>query len=152
MSGFISSSSFQNTKRFLQIQSLAPGIARRSLGRFQLRRAINHNPCIVCRIRGYRCIRLIAARSVRRLDHRISGNRQISSRLRRGSSSPVRTSIVVPRVSSFLRFLVRVEPPSLSPHLPGSGAPPASIFPPRRRPFPHPRQRLPCPTPARAPS
>jgi hypothetical protein len=38
MSGFISSSPFQNTKRFLQIQSLAPGIARRSSGRFQLRR------------------------------------------------------------------------------------------------------------------
>ena len=32
MSGFISSSPFQNTKRFLQIQSLAPGIARRSSG------------------------------------------------------------------------------------------------------------------------
>jgi hypothetical protein len=52
MSGFISSSPFQNTKRFLQIQSLAPGIARRSSGRFQLRRqlrrAITPNPCIVC--------------------------------------------------------------------------------------------------------
>jgi hypothetical protein len=32
MSGFISSSPFQNTKRFLQIQSLARGIARRSSG------------------------------------------------------------------------------------------------------------------------
>jgi hypothetical protein len=109
MSGFISSSPFQNTKRFLQIQSLAPGIARRSSGRFQLRRqlrrAITPNPCIACRIRGYRCVRLIegfvAARSVRRLNPRISGNRWISSRLWRGSSSPVRTSIVVPRVSSF---------------------------------------------------
>ena len=97
MSGFISSSPFQNTKRFPQIQSLAPGIARRSSGRFQLRRqlrrAITPNPCIVCGIRGYRCIRLVegfvAARSVRRLDPRISGNRWISSRLRRGSSSPV---------------------------------------------------------------
>jgi hypothetical protein len=112
MSGFISSSPFQNTKRFLQIQSLAPGIARRSLGRFQLRRqlqrAITPNPCIVCRIRGYRCVSLVegfvAARSVRRLDPRISGNRRISSRLRRGSSSPVRTSIVVPRVSSCSSF------------------------------------------------
>jgi hypothetical protein len=111
MSGFISSSPFHNTKRFLQIQSLAPGIARRSSGRFQLRRqlrrAITPNPCIVCRIRGYRCVRLVegfvAARSVCRLDPRISGNRRIYSRLRRGSSSPVRTSIVVPRVSSFSR-------------------------------------------------
>jgi hypothetical protein len=133
MSGFISSSPFQNTKRFPQIQSLAPGIARRSSGRFQLRRAITPNPCIVCGIRGYRCVRLVegfvAARSVRRLDPRIFDNRQISSRLRRGSSSPVRTSIVVLRVSSFLRFPVRAGPPSLSPHLP------------RRRPFPPPRRR-----------
>jgi hypothetical protein len=98
MSGFISSSPFQNTKRFPQIQSLAPGIARRSSGRFQLRRqlrrAITSNLCIVCRIRGYRCVRLVegfvVARSVRRLDPRISGNRRIWLWLRRGSSSPVR--------------------------------------------------------------
>jgi hypothetical protein len=98
MSVFISSSPFQNTKRFPQIQSLAPGIARRSSGRFQLRRqlrrAITPNPCIVCRIRGYRCVRLVegfvVARSVRRLDPRISGNRRIWLRLQRGSSSPVR--------------------------------------------------------------
>jgi hypothetical protein len=144
MSGFISSSPFQKTKHFLQIQSLAPGIARRSSGRFQLRRqlrqAITPNPCIVCGIRGYHCIRLVegflAARSVRRLDPRISGNRRISSWLRRGSSSPVRTSIVVPRVSSFLRFPVRVGPPSLSPHLPLRRCPSPSVSPPRRRPFP----------------
>jgi hypothetical protein len=112
MSGFISSSPFQNTKGFLQIQSLAPGIARRSSGQFQLRRqlrwAITPNPCIVCRIQGCRCIRLVegfvAARSVRRLDPRISDNRRISSRLRRGSSSPVKTSIVVPRVSLCFLF------------------------------------------------
>ena len=98
MSGFILSSPFQNTKRFPQIQSLAPGIARRSSGRFQLRRqlrrAITPNPCIVCEIRGYHCVRLVegfvAARSVHRLDPRISGKRRISPRLRRGSSSPVR--------------------------------------------------------------
>jgi hypothetical protein len=41
----------------------------------------------------------------------------------------MRTSIVVPRVSSFLRFPVRAGPPSLSSHLP------------RRRPFPPPRRR-----------
>jgi hypothetical protein len=98
MSDFISSSPFQNTKRFLQIQSLAPGIARRSSGRFQLRRqlrrVITPNPCIVCRIRGYCYVRLVedfvAAPSVYRLDPRISGNQRISPRLRRGSSSPVR--------------------------------------------------------------
>jgi hypothetical protein len=92
MSSFISSSPFQNTKRFPQIQSLAPGIARQSSGRFQLRRqlrrAITPNPCIVCRIRGYRYVCLVegfvAARSVHRLDPRISGNRRISPRLRRG--------------------------------------------------------------------
>jgi hypothetical protein len=108
MSGFISSNPFQSMKRFLQIQSLAPGIVRRSSGRFQLRRAITPNSCIVCRIRGYRCVRLVegfvAARSVRRLDPPISDNRRISSRRRQGSSSPVRTSIVVPRVSSCSLF------------------------------------------------
>jgi hypothetical protein len=143
MSGFISSSSFQNTKQFLQIQSLAPGIARRSSGRFQLRRqlrrAITPNPCIVCRI----CLveGFVAACSVRRLDPRISGNRWISFRLWRGSSSPVRTSIVVPRVSSFLRFPVRAESPSLSPHLPWQRRPSPSISPPWRCPFPPPRRR-----------
>jgi hypothetical protein len=154
MSGFISSSPLQNTKRFLQIQSLAPGIARRSSGRFQLRRqlrrAITPNPCIVCGIRGYCCVRLIegfvAVLSVRRLDPRISGNRRISSRLRRVSSSPVRTSIVVPRVSSFLRFSVRAGPPSLSPHLPQRRRPSPSVSPPRRRPFPPPRRRWPRPS------
>jgi hypothetical protein len=153
MSGFISSSPFQNTKRFLQIQSLAPGIARRSLGRIQLRRAITPNPCIVCRIRGYRCVRLVegfvVARSVRRLDPRISGNRRISSRLRRGPSSPVRTSIFVPRVSSFLRFTVRAEHLPLSPHLPRRRRP---FTPPRRwRRWPTVALALPRPTPARTP-
>jgi hypothetical protein len=52
MTDFISSSPFQNTKQFLQIQSLAPGIARRSSGRFQLRRAITPNPCIVAESEG----------------------------------------------------------------------------------------------------
>jgi hypothetical protein len=123
MTGFISSSPFQNMKRFLQIQSLAPGIARRSSGWFQLRRqlrrAITLNPCIVCRIRGYRCVRLVkgfvAARSVRRLDPRISSNRRISSRLRRGSSSPVRTSLTLPSPSPAAAHL----PPPFT--LPGSG-------------------------------
>jgi hypothetical protein len=133
MSGFISPSPFQNTKRFLQIHSLAPGIARRSSGRFQLRRAITPNPCIVYGIRGYRCVRLVegfvAARSVRRLDPQISGNRRIFSRLRRGSSFPVRTSIVVPMVSLFLRFPVCAEPLPLSPHLPRRRRPSPLRFP-----------------------
>jgi hypothetical protein len=97
MNGFISSSPFQNTKRFLQIQSLAPGIARRSSGRFQLRRqlrrAITPNPCIVCGIRGYCCVCLVegfvGACSVCRSDPPISVNRRISTRIRRESSSPV---------------------------------------------------------------
>jgi hypothetical protein len=161
MSGFISSSPFQNMKRFPQIQSLAPGIARRSLERFQLRRAITPNPCIVCRIRGYRCVRLVegfvTARSVRRLNPRISGNRRISSRLRRGSSSPVRTSIVVPRVSSCSSFsrprrasLTLLSP---SPAAPLSPSPAAAAVagggarvPVLPRPRAPPRRLWPCPT------
>jgi hypothetical protein len=120
MTGFISLSPFQNTKRFLQIQSLAPGIARRSSGRFQLRRqlrrAITPNPCIVCQIRGYRCVRLVegfvAARSVRRLDPRIFGNRRIWLRLRRGSSSAVSFSILVIRFLRFLGFGVAPRSPA----------------------------------------
>jgi hypothetical protein len=164
MSGFISSSPFQNTKRFLQIQSLAPGIARRSSGRFQLwrqlRRAITPTLCIISQIRGYRCVRLVegfvAARSVRRLNTRISGNRRISSRLRRGSSSPVRTSIVVPRVSSCSSFF---RPRRASLTLP-SPSPAATPLPPPfpllgGAPFPLPgggrrwRPRSRAPTPAR---
>jgi hypothetical protein len=157
MTDFISSSPFQNTKRFLQIRSLAPGIARRSSERFQLRRqlrqAITPNPRIVCRIRGYRCVRLIegfvGARSVRRLDPRISGNRWISFRLRRESSSPVRTFIFVPRVCSCSSFS-RLCRASLTLPSPSSAAAP---LPP---PFPLPdgggRRRLPRPAPARAPS
>jgi hypothetical protein len=108
MFGFISSSPFQNTKRFLQIQSLAPGIARRSSGRFQLRRQLRRqsvhrlrNPRVPLRrlVEGF-----VAARSVRRLDTRISGNRRISSRLQRGSSSPVSSSILVLRFLQFLGF------------------------------------------------
>jgi hypothetical protein len=93
----------------------------------------------------YRCVRLVevfvAARSVRRLNPQISGNQRISSRLRRGSSSPVRTSVVIPRVSSFLRFSVRAGSRSLSPHLPRRRRPSPSVSPPRRRPFPPPRRR-----------
>ena len=160
MTGFISSSTFQNKKRFLQIRSLAPGIARRSSGRFQLRRqfrqAITPNPCIVCRIRGYPCVRLVEgfvkARSVHRLDPRNSGNWQISSRLRRGSSSPVRTSIVVPRVSSCSSFsrpcrasltLTSPSPAAapLPPSFPLSGGSPFSLPDGARAPAPRARVR-----------
>jgi hypothetical protein len=121
MSGFISSSPFQNAKRFLQIWSLALGIARRSSERFQLRRqlrwAITPNSCIVCRIRGYSCVRLvedfIRVRSVRRLDLRIFGNRWISSRLQRESSFPVSSSILVLHFLEFLGF--RIAPRSPAP-------------------------------------
>jgi hypothetical protein len=136
MSNFISSSPFQNTKRFLQIRSLAPGIARRSSGRFQLRRqlrrAITLNPCIVCRIQGYHCVRLIegfvAARSVRRLDARIYSNRRIWLRLRRVSSSPVSllpSSMDFNPSSSFL--LSSLRSPSLSPHQPPAARPPTPV-------------------------
>jgi hypothetical protein len=140
MSGFISSSPFQNTKQFLQIQSLAPGIARRSSGRFQLRqqlqRAITPNPCIVCRIRGYRCVPLVegfvAACSVRRLDPRISSNQRISSRLQR---KPLLLYL------GFFRFPVRAGPSSLSPHLPRRRRP---FLPPRRWPAAAAAPHAPC--------
>jgi hypothetical protein len=157
MSGFISSSPFQNTKQFLQIRSLAPGIARRSSERFQLRQAITPNPRIVYRIRGYRCVRLvegfIGAHSVRRLDPRISGNLWISSQLRRGSSSPVRTSIVVPRVSSCFSFS-RPCRASLTLPSPSRWRRPSSLrFPSSAAPLPPPRRRRPrsraCARPAR---
>jgi hypothetical protein len=112
MFGFSLLSTFQNTKPFLQIRSLAPSIARRSSERFQLRRqlrrAITPNPCIVCGIWGYRCIRLvegfIAARSVPRSDQWISINRRISPQLPRDSSYPVSSSILVLRFLQFLGF------------------------------------------------
>jgi hypothetical protein len=136
MSDFISSSPFQNTKRFLQIRSLAPGIARRSSERFQLRRAITPNPCIVCRIRGYRCVRIvegfIGTHSVRRLDPRIFGNRWIFSRLRRGSSSSS-VSLLHGFQSSSSFFSPPCATP-LSPPAPGGTTP-------------HPCACLPCPCP-----
>jgi hypothetical protein len=133
MSDFISSSPFQNTKRFLQIRSLAPGIARQSSERFQLRRqlrrAITPNSCIVCRIRGYRCVCLVegfvVACSVHGLDPRISSNRQISSRLRRGSSSPVSPLHGFQPSSSFFFSPPCAAP--LSPHRPPARAGPAPV-------------------------
>jgi hypothetical protein len=131
MSGFISSSPFQNTKHFLQFQSLAPGIARRSSGRFQLRRqlrrAITPKLCIVCRIREYCCVRLVegfvGARSVCRF---LLGSGE-------GLLHPWETSIVVLMVSSFLRFFVFPSVQGL-PHFlltfPDGGASPASVSPP----------------------
>jgi hypothetical protein len=126
MSGFISSNPFQNTKRFLQIRSLAPSIARRSSRplqlRRQLRRAITPNPCIVCQIRGYHCVRLVegfvAARSVHRLDPRISGNRRIWLQLRRVSSSPV-SLLHGFEPKFFISSLLPAQPLSLSPPAPG---------------------------------
>jgi hypothetical protein len=139
MSGFISSSPFQKTKRFLQIQSLAPGIARRSSGRFQLwrqlRRAITPNPCIVCRIRGYRCVRLVesfvGARSIHRSE---PPNLRQSTDF---SSAPVRVFFPSEKPPllclGFLRFFVFPSVQGL-PHslltFPGGGAPPPSVPPP----------------------
>jgi hypothetical protein len=63
MDGTLSSSPFQILKPFPQIRSTIPGIARRSSGRFQLRRqlqrVITFNPCVISEIREYRCVRLI---------------------------------------------------------------------------------------------
>jgi hypothetical protein len=52
MTSFISSSPFQNTKQFLQIRSLAPGIARRSSERFQLRRQSGEQLLPICASSG----------------------------------------------------------------------------------------------------
>jgi hypothetical protein len=145
MSGFISSSPFHNTKRFLQIQSLAPGIARRSSERFQLRRAITPNPCIICRIRGYRCVRLVegfvAAHSVRQLDPRISGNDGFPLGSGEGLLPRWEPQLLYLGFLRVLSFPVRAGPPSLSPHLPRRRHPSPSVSPPRRRPFPPPRRR-----------
>jgi hypothetical protein len=91
MPGFSSSSMFQSTKPFSQIQFPAPGIVRRSSERFQFRRSITPNPCIVSGIRGYRCVHLVegfvAVHLIHRSDLRISVNRRFPPRLQRGSSS-----------------------------------------------------------------
>jgi hypothetical protein len=59
----------------------------------------------------------VAACSVRRLDPRISGNRRISSRLQRGSSSPVSPLHGFQPSSSFFSLLP-AQPLSLSPPAP----------------------------------
>jgi hypothetical protein len=132
MSGFISSSPFQNTKQFLQIRSLAPGIARRSSEWFQLRRAITPNPCIICGIRGYRCVRLvegfIGTRSVRRLDPRISGNRWIPLSSDEGLLLRWASSMDFNLVLHFFSLLP--AQPSLSPHRPPIARPPTPARPP----------------------
>jgi hypothetical protein len=168
MSGFISSSPFQNTKRFLQIQSLAPGIAQRSSGRFQLRRqlrrAITPNPCIVRNPR-------VPLRSSRRGLRRSAFGSSIGSPSLRQSTDFLSTSARVffpgekpPLLHlGFFRFFVFSSVQSLSHSplaFPGGGAPPPSVSSPRRRPFPPPRRwrrwptaalALPRPTPARTP-
>jgi hypothetical protein len=59
MAGIFSSSPFQNSKPHPQIHSETLGIAPRSSGRFQLRRAITFDLCVISGIRGYRYVRLI---------------------------------------------------------------------------------------------
>jgi hypothetical protein len=121
-------------KRFLQIRSLAPGIARRSSERFQLRWAITPNPCIVCGIWGYHCVCIvesfIGACLVRQSDPRISDNRRISPWLRRGSSSPVRNLNCC--TYGFFVFFVFPSVQGI-PHTPltfaRGGAPPPLCFP-----------------------
>jgi hypothetical protein len=139
MSGFISSSPSQNMKRFPQIQSLAPRIARRSSGRFQLRRqlrrAITPNPCIVCGIRGYRCVRLVegfvAARSVRRLDPNLRQSTDLTS----APASVFFPGELLYSCSSFS---------SISRVWRGSTSFPRTLAPAARRPAPGPCARGPC--------
>jgi hypothetical protein len=83
-------------------------------------------PCIVCAIRGYHYVRLVdgyvGGYSVHWLDPQISGNRRISSRLRRGSSSLVSLLHRFQPSSSFF-----FSPPCaalLSPHRPLTARPP----------------------------
>jgi hypothetical protein len=134
MSGFISSSPFQNTKWFLQIQSLAPGIARRSSEWFQLRcqlrRAITPNPCIIWWIQGYHCVRLVkgfvGARSVRWADPpNLRQSTDFSSAPARVFFPDEKPPLLYLGFLRVLHFPVRAGLPSLSPHHPR-----------RRRPFP----------------
>jgi hypothetical protein len=103
MAGTLSLNPFQISKSFSQFWSTIPGIACRSLVRFQLRRqlqrAITFNSCIVGKIREYRCVRLIESFvlvvSIHWSDLRFAVNWRISPRLRRGSSCLVSFPIVV---------------------------------------------------------
>jgi hypothetical protein len=113
-------------KQFLQIRSLAPGIARRSSEWFQLRWAITLNPCIVCGIRGYRTLC-----SYRR-ERGVFGLSIGPQNLRQSmdfSSAPARVfftgekpPLLYQEFVRVLRFPIRAGPPSLSPHLPAATA------------------------------
>jgi hypothetical protein len=140
MVGFSSPSWFRITKRFLQIQFLAPGIARRSSDRFQLRRAITPNPCIICGIRGYRCVRLaegfIWAHPVHRSDPWITINWRIFSSALARVFFREKPPLLYLRFLRALCFSVRAGPPSLSPNLPRRRCPSPSISPPWCGPLP----------------
>jgi hypothetical protein len=169
MSGFISSSPFQNTKRFLQIQSLAPGIARRKFGAVPTPAttpASNYSQSVY-RLRNPR----VPLRSSRRGLRRSAFGLSIGSpNLRQSTdlaSAPARVFFPGEKPPllhlGFLRLFVfpSVQSISRSPlTFPGGGGPSPSVSPPRRRLFSPPRRRrrwptaalaLPRPTPARTP-
>jgi hypothetical protein len=89
-----------------QLPELVVEVRKRFQLRWQLRRAITPNLCIVCGIRGYRCVRLVEgfvkARPVCQSDLQISANRRISLGLQRGSSSQVSNHHSSSPFSSFL--------------------------------------------------
>jgi hypothetical protein len=105
MIGFFSPIPFQTIKQFPETHSSSPGIARWSLRRLELQRAITFNLCVVGKIRGYRCVCLVegfvVVLSICQSDLRNFVNRWILSWLRQGSSSPVSFSIVVQKSSLF---------------------------------------------------
>jgi hypothetical protein len=144
MAGTLSSSPLQISKPFPQIRFTIPGIAYRSSGQFQLRRAINFNSCVVGEIREYHCVRLVEGfvlvLLISRSDLRFAINRRISSRLQRWSSSLVSFLHCYQGSSSFSFFVC--VPPSLKPI---SSLP--SLLPPLS-PSPHqPGARGPCTLP-----
>jgi hypothetical protein len=167
MPGFASSSTFQSTKWFPRIQFPALGIASQSLERFQIRRAITSNPCVVSGIWGYHCVRLIEgfilACSVRQSDLQISVNRRIcptSARLFPSVSSSIPPLCFL----QFLGFEVQHGGPYTRqrPWRPARPPPPRHTHPPlqpmRARPWPcascrawlvgpHPLRTTPSPTP-----
>jgi hypothetical protein len=96
---------------------------------------ITPNSCIVCGIRGCRCVRIVEgfveAHSVCRSDPQISGNRQIFSlALARVFSPGEKPPLLYLGFLRVLHFPVRAGPLSLSPHLPQWRRPSPSVSPP----------------------
>jgi hypothetical protein len=148
MAGILSSSPFRNSKPHPQIWSETLGIARRSSGRFQLRRAITFDSCVVDGIRGYCCVRLVESfilvSSIHRSDPQFDLNRRICAQLRRTSSSPM---INLHCWMLFFGFVFPAQPLSL----PSPCFPLAAVLPPPSIPPSPPSRRQPAglPPPSR---